>query len=90
MGSNPNELFPYQLMLEHLKKFAKFGLVLSTVLLPMITSDVGNGLDLDAIGNDAVDSDGTNSNNFISNASRIKLNTRLRGVIIDMIRLGYI
>lgn len=89
MGSNPEELFPFALMVEHLQKFGKFGLVLSTVLLPMITSEIGSALDLDRMGDDS-NGDGTDSNNFISERSRNKLNERLRDVIIDMIRLNYI
>lgn len=84
LGSDPEILFPYTLMMEHFRKFAKFGLVLSTVLLPMITSESGSGLDLDDMG------DGTNSDNFISEKSRNQLHKRLRDVIIDMARLEYI
>lgn len=76
-------------MIEHFRKFAKFGLVLSTVLLPMITSEIGSGLDLDAMGDDPSKEDGTNSDNFISEKSRNKLNKRLRDVVIDMDRLDY-
>lgn len=85
MGSDP-KLFPYELMLEHFRKFGKFGLVLSTVLLPMITSEIGSGLDLDAIDQTG----GTDANGFISQRSQIKLMERLRDVIIDMVRLEYI
>lgn len=88
MGSDPEKLYPFKLMLEHFRKFAKFGLVLSTVLLPMITSDAGSGLDLDGMGNEA--EEGTDSNNFISEKSRNALKKRLRDVIIDMVRLEYI
>ncbi|XP_055302585.1 uncharacterized protein LOC129568559 [Sitodiplosis mosellana] len=89
LGSDPETIFPYKLMMEHFRKFAKFGLVLSTVLLPMITSEIGSGLDLDGMG-DKASGDGTNSDNFISEESRNKLNKRLRDVIIDMARLEYI
>lgn len=73
-------------MLEHFRKFGKFGLILSTVVLPMITSDSGCGLDLDGMKDD----EGTDSNDFISEKSRMKLNERLRDVISDMVRLEYI
>lgn len=89
LGSDP-KLFPLELMLEHFRKFAKFGLVLSTVLLPMITSEIGSGLDLDGMGDQSSNKDGANANDFISNRSRIKLMERLRDVIIDMVRLEYI
>lgn len=77
-------------MLEHFRKFAKFGLVLSTVLLPMITSEIGSGLDLDGIGNQSTNEDGANADSFISHGSRTKLMNRLRDVIVDMVRLQYI
>lgn len=90
MGSDPEKLFSYPLMMEHFRKFARFGLILSTVLLPMITSDAGNGLDLDGIKEETTDDKGADSEYFISERSRQKLNERLRGVVIDMLRLGYI
>lgn len=77
-------------MLEHLRKFAKFGLILSTVVLPMITSDAGCGIDFDAITDDAPNVEATDSNDFLTGKSRIRLNKRLRDVIIDMVRLEYI
>lgn len=78
-------------MLEHFRKFGRFALVLSTVLLPMITSEPGHGLDLDRIGDSgAANENGGDSNNFISHGSHMKLMERLRGVIIDMVRLEYI
>lgn len=90
LGSDP-KLFTFELMQEHFRKFGKLGLVLSTVLLPMITSEEGSGLDLDGIGDSkATNDDGPDSNNFISHGSHIKLMERLRDVIIDMVRLGYI
>ncbi|XP_055296576.1 uncharacterized protein LOC129565584 [Sitodiplosis mosellana] len=99
LGSDPEKLFPFAVMLEHFRKYAKFGLVLSTVLLPMITTDRGNGLDLDEL---AVKFEKNKENNFenkedldafnsfISDNSRIKFNKRLRDVVIDMVRLGYV
>lgn len=81
-------------MLEHFRKFAKFGLILSTILLPMITSEVGSGIDMDGIGGSATlstsNEDGAHFNHFISDGSRTKLNKRLRDVIFDMVRLEYI
>ncbi|XP_055296577.1 uncharacterized protein LOC129565586 [Sitodiplosis mosellana] len=99
LGSDPEKLFPFAVMLEHFRKYAKFGLVLSTVLLPMITTDRGNGLDLDEL---AVKFEKNKENNFenkedldafnsfISDNSRNKFNKRLRDVVGDMARLGYV
>lgn len=86
-------------MQEHFKKYAKFGLILSTVLLPMITTEQGNGLDLDELavnfekGKENNFEDGKDFeafNSFISDNSRNKFNKRLRDVVVDMVRLGYI
>lgn len=85
-------------MLEHFRKYAKFGLVLSTILLPMITTDRGNGIDLDEMAAKFEKSKETNFENddlgvfdsFISDNSRNKFNKRLRDVVVDMVRLGYV
>ena len=99
MGSDPDKLFPYSLMQEHLRKNSKYGLILSTVLLPMITTEQGNGLDLDELAvkfekgkeNNFEDSNEfTAFDSFISDNSRNKFNKRLRDVAVDMDRLGYI
>lgn len=91
LGSDPEKLFPYTLMLDHFRKFAKFGLILSTALLPIITSEDGHGIDIDGI-SECVQNVKENSTAdvLISEKSRNKYNTRLRGVVSDMVRLGYI
>lgn len=52
----------------------------------MLTSEIGSGLDFDAIDQTG----GADANGFISQRSHIKLMERLRDVIIDMVRLEYI
>lgn len=89
MGSDPEKLFPYALMQEHFRKFAKFGLLLSTALLPVVTAENG-GIDMDEIAQNVKDGNEMDANVFISDKSRSQFNTRLRGVVIDMVRLGYI
>lgn len=77
-------------MLEHFHRFAHFGLVLATVLLPMMTSDGSNAIDLDKISDDVKNGTELDANVFISNKSLTKLNKRLRDVVVDMVRLDYI
>lgn len=77
-------------MLEHFQKFAHFGLILATVLLPMVTADGGNAIDLDKISNDVKNGAELDANVFVSNKSLTKLNKRLRDVVVDMARLEYI
>lgn len=77
-------------MLEHFHKFAHIGLILATVLLPMLTADAGNAIDLDKISDDVQNGTELDANVFISNKSLTKLNKRLRDVVVDMVRLEYI
>lgn len=89
LGSDPEELFPFSLMQLHFQKFAKYGLILAAIVLPIITAERGIAIDLDQIANDNlthVDMFDT----FISENSRSKFNKRMRDVVVDMIRLGYI
>lgn len=90
LGSDPDKLFPYKLMMEHFRKFAKFAMVFSTVLLPLITTDSGSKVDLDELSQEIVNGKSMDANVFISNQSEKRFHTRLRDVIIDMVRLEYI
>lgn len=77
-------------MLEHFRRFAKFGLILSTVLLPMITSG-GTGLDLDEISEDLNSGKLPDENPFMSDSAALnRFNKRVRDVVADMVRLEYI
>lgn len=90
MGSDPEKLFSYKMLQEHLRKYARFGLILSTMLLPMITSDSGNVVDLDGLSDQIASGKEFDDSIFVSEASQQRLNKRLRDVIVDMERLKYI
>ncbi|XP_037028754.1 uncharacterized protein LOC119068987 [Bradysia coprophila] len=90
LGSDPDELFPYGVMLEHFKKFGKFGLFISAMLLPMITSEQGNGINLDVLADRFENGSSDNQNIFITDRSRENFNKRMRDVVTDMERLNYI
>lgn len=77
-------------MLEHFRKFAKFGLILSSVLLPMLTASNENDVDLDVLAEDAKNGKNLDKNHFITDNSRSKFTKRMRDVVADMVRLGYI
>lgn len=90
LGADPEKLFPYKVLQEHFRKYAKFGLILSTVLLPMMTSEDGYTLNIDEIAENIENGVELDKNLFISKNSHNKFNERLRDVVIDMVRLGYI
>lgn len=90
MGSNPEKLFPYELMLTHLQKFAKYGLILATVILPVITSESEYRLDIDDIAKRVENGTIEKDNQLITEKSLTNLNQRLRDIVYDMVRLKYI
>lgn len=90
MGSDPEKLFPYELMLKHFRKFAKFGLVLAIAMLPMITAESGTGINIDELCDDMKNGKEMDMDVFTTEKSVKKFHERLRGVIIDMDRLEYI
>lgn len=77
-------------MQDHFRKYAKFGLILATILLPMITSDAGNAVNLDELSDAIKNGEEVDSSVFVSEASLKRLNKRLRDVVADMVRLEYI
>lgn len=92
MGSDPEKLYPYSLMLDHFRKFGKYGLLMATLLLPIILADKGQGVDLDEATNNSEHYKDTEISDpfFITESSRSKFKKRLRDVVVDMVRLGYI
>lgn len=90
LGSDPEMLFPYITMLEHFRKFGKFGLVLAFILLPILTKDTETQIDLDGLADEITKGKEIDANVFMSDASTKRFNSRLHGVVVDMDRLGYI
>lgn len=78
------------MMMEHFHKFARFGMILATILLPMITSDGGKTLDIDALCTDFNEGKNVDGSVFVSDESKNRLTIRLRDVVVDMVRLDYI
>lgn len=90
LGSDPSKLFPYDVMLEHLHKFGKFGMVMATMLLPLITLEEGITPDLDEVANGFAENRELDLNIFITDNSKDEFNKRVRDVVIDMVRLDYL
>lgn len=77
MGSNPHKVYPFKEFQMQLQKFGKFGLLMASIALPLITQE----MDFNP------DSKGKNEK---SKQWSDSLKTRLRDVISDCQRLGYI
>lgn len=97
MGSNPEKLFSCELMMEHLRKFGKFGLIMASTLLPTITASRESVMNLDDTSSNENSSSGELSklpklkdHPLISDSSLNRFNKRVRDIAIDMVRLEYV
>lgn len=90
LGSDPENLFSFKMMQDHFRKYARFGLIMASMLLPMITSDSGSPVDMDGLSDAIKNGEEIDANIFVSVESLNRLNKRLRDVVADMVRLEYI
>lgn len=80
-------------MQEHFRKFGKYGLMMATLLLTVITADKSDGINLDQACEDKLNGKHSDGDNFIINISEeshARFNQRLREVAVDMVRLDYV
>lgn len=84
LGSDPAKLFPFDALQDQLRQFGKYGLIMFTLLLPMLTSEVENIPDIETM----AESLQHNSNAVFTPDSTV-FKKRLRDVVVDMDRLGY-
>lgn len=91
LGSDPQKLFPYEALLDQFHKFGRFGLIMASLLLPMITSDEDATPNLDELAENmkknVVIND--NGNLFSTDKNEDAFNERLRDIIVDMVQLNY-
>lgn len=90
LGSDPDKIFPYDLMMEHFRKYGKLSLIYAVAMLPVITAEKEKNLNMDDLASDLADGGGFSLDSLMSEESKIKFHQRLRDVIVDMDRLGYI
>lgn len=77
-------------MLRHLRKCAKYGLILATVLLPVLISRSEYRLDFDEIAESVENGTLDGNNMFITAGSVNEIIQRLRDIVDDMSRLNYV
>lgn len=75
-------------MQEHLHKYAKFGLVMASLVLPIFTADFETLVGIEETRNatEIIDATENSSSTFEQGA---KFDKRMRDVVIDMARLQY-
>lgn len=88
------ELFPFELMMDHFRKFGKFGLIMASTLLPTIVMDSGRQMNLDQSSSNQMCNNqelpNLKDHPLVSESSLARFNKRIRDVAIDMVRLEYV
>lgn len=89
LGSDPEKLFPYAMFQRHLQRHARVCLIYAHMLVSKICSlDQKNW---DEIAENYMHNQEIPNSFFHQNDTSLKeINKRLRDIVIDMIRLGYI
>lgn len=91
LGSDPEKLFSFKVLQEHLRKFGRFGFILAaSIVLPIILSDKGHVVDMDELADKIVGGGEVSSDLFTSAAARSRMRSRIHDIIVDMVRLEYI
>lgn len=78
-------------MMEHLRKFGKFALIMASTILPTVTTDSEREMNLsDLSSNNDEELANLQDHPLISKSSLTRFNKRIRDVAIDMVRLEYV
>lgn len=87
LGSNPDKIFTLNNLLGQLKKFGKFGICMTAMVIPMISAEGKDIPDLDKTAESL--QDGKGFEGFDQNDNNLIYKSRMSAVIRDIIRLGY-
>lgn len=96
MGSDPKKLFPRSAFDDQLKRFGKFGLSIAIMILPVFTSNPEDMPELDDMAKQFQDAQNKGEEikmdeiSFQSEKTLGVYEKRMKGVLQDMHRLGYI
>lgn len=85
LGSDPAKLFPFDALQDQLRQFGKYGLIMFTLMVPMLTSTADSIPDLDEIAESL-----QHNSDTVFKPDEAVCHKRMRDVIVDMDRLGYI
>lgn len=88
---DPEKMFPLHALQEELRKYGIFGVSIAATLLPMLTSDANSCPDLDLLA-EHIQNHTNNFNPFAAEKTKDIFDRlrRMRDVIADLDRLGYI
>lgn len=92
LGSDPEALFPRKALDDQLARFGRFGLLMATMLLPIITTKGEDVPDMDAMAEKLENGADISAeiHNFKSEGTQDIYREKMAGCCRDMVRLGYI
>lgn len=85
LGSDPDKLFPFDVLQEHLKKFSVFGLYMALMVLFFMTSETEEIPDIHSM----TDEQDLMSKLQFESKNIEKYNDRISGVLLDFVKFGY-
>jgi len=93
LGSDGLKVFSYKDFKGQMKQFGRYGLLMAVLMVQIIVMDKREMPDMDQVARD-IAANGMNEANMMSNvltteSSESVYNERIRGVVCDVIRLGY-
>lgn len=91
LGSDPDKLYPWSVLQDHLKKFGKYAFLMCPILVPMLVADAQDIPDLDEIVSkmNTNDSDIGFALSYTNNRSEQIYEQRITDVFTDLVNLGY-
>lgn len=91
LGSNPNEIFPFEALLEQCRKFGAYTAFVAAFLMPMLFTDLDSMPVIDQVAeNGEMDGLGENVFKIRSDEKQNAYNKRITEMFDDMERFGYI
>lgn len=87
LGSNPEKLFTFNDLLDQLKRFGRYGLVMATMLIPMVTTETKDIPNMDEL-SEQIHRGDTFDGTMIKEVN-IAYKDRMSDVIRDTLSLGY-
>lgn len=84
------KIFSFDTLLDQLRKYGKFGLIMASIFLPLLTGDDGSNPDMEALAQNMQGGMKLEADVFVPSDHKMVLNKRLRDVAADMVKYEYI
>jgi hypothetical protein len=89
LGSDAANIYTFDDMQDQLHKFGRFGLLMSIMLVQLIVAEASDLPDMDQVAKDMADNKDIDMLKGVNEKTDRVYNKRMRGVIDDIVRLGY-